>query len=333
MGTISILSCAKYIRMTKMLNRVVEEIYRNRSFLITTHENPDGDAIGSSLALANFLKKAGKEVTIHLCDAVPDIYTFLPLADTVIDTIPNPHYDVCFVLDVGEFRRAGPAINNFKGVGVYINIDHHLDCENPDAINYIDHQACATGALIYRIITAAGHDVDFETALCIYTAIITDTGSFRYSNANKEAFTIAGEMVAKGVNAWDLAENLYESQPRERLQLLSQALATLAISPRGDFASITVTLEMYEKTGASAELTDGFVNYPRSIRGVEVAIFFREIKPGLYKVGFRSKGKVDVSALAAAFGGGGHHNAAGCTVQGMLPDVQHRVLAHLETAL
>lgn len=316
-----------------MLNRIVEEIHRNRSFLITTHENPDGDAIGSSLALANFLRKQGKDVTIHLCDAVPDIYAFLPLADTVRDTIPNSYYDVCFVLDVGEFRRAGSAINNFKGVGVFINIDHHLNCENPNAINYIDNKACATGALIFRVITAAGHDVDYETALCIYTAIITDTGSFRYSNANQEAFTIAGQMVAKGVNAWDLAENLYESQPRERLELLSLALATLSISPRGDFASITVTLDMYRKTGASAELTDGFVNYPRSIRGVEVAVFFREIKPELFKVGFRSKGKVDVSALAAAFGGGGHHNAAGCTVEGLLPEIQHRVFAHLEKVL
>lgn len=316
-----------------MLNRVVDEIRRNHTFLITTHENPDGDAIGSSLALANFLKRLGKDVTIHLCDAVPDIYAFLPLANTVCHTIPAPSYEVCFVLDVGEFRRAGQLINNFRGVGLYINVDHHLDCENPNALNYIDHQACATGALIYRIIKAAGHEVDYETALCIYTAIITDTGSFRYSNANQEAFTIAGEMIARGVNAWDLAENLYESQPRERLELLSLALTTLSISPRGDFASITVTLEMYQRTGARAELTDGFVNYPRSIRGVEVAVFFREIKPELFKVGFRSKGKIDVSALASAFGGGGHHNAAGCTVEGRLSDVQHRVFAHLEKAL
>ena len=129
-------------------------------------------------------------------------------------------------------------------------------------------------------------------------------------------------MVARGVNAWYVAEKLYESQPRQRLELLALALATLEISPRGDFAAITVTLDMYEKAGASAELTDGFVNYPRSIRGVEVAVFFREIKPGLFKVGFRSKGKVNVSALAAAFGGGGHHNAAGCTISGTLDELR-----------
>ena len=204
-----------------------------------------------------------------------------------------------------------------SAIGKFINIDHHLHCERFGAINLIDSGAAATGALIHRIIKAAGHTVDYDVALCIYTAVITDTGSFRYSNANPEAFAIAGEMVACGVNTWFVAERLYESQPRKRLELLALALATLTMSPRGDVACITVTLEMYRKTGTDAELTDGFVNYPRSIRGVEVAVFFREIQPDLYKVGFRSKGKVDVSALSAEFGGGGHHNAAGCVVTGM----------------
>jgi phosphoesterase RecJ-like protein len=140
-------------------------------------------------------------------------------------------------------------------------------------------------------------------------------------------------MVAAGVNAWSVSEKLYESQPQKRLELLAQALSTLYVSPRGDFAAITVTLDMYEKTGATAELTDGFVNYPRSIRGVEVAVFFREISPSLFKVGFRSKGKVDVSALAAAFGGGGHHNAAGCTVADTLDEVRKAVFAYLEQVL
>lgn len=316
-----------------MINSIIEAISENSTFLITTHENPDGDAVGSSLALANYLKRLGKEVTVYYCDPLPDIYAFLPLAETVVNAIPARCYDVCFVLDVGEFRRAGPEVGAFKGIGKFINVDHHLACDNFGAINLIDPQASATGALVYRIIKAAGHDIDYETALCIYTAVITDTGSFRYSNANPEAFSIAGEMVAKGVNAWSIAEKLYESQPQKRLELLALALSTLYVSPRGDFASIAVTLDMYDKTCANAELTDGFVNYPRSIRGVEVAVFFREIKSGLFKVGFRSKGKVDVSALAAAFGGGGHHNAAGCTVASSLEEVRRDVFAYLEKVL
>lgn len=315
-----------------MIKKINEEIARSRTFLITTHESPDGDAVGSTLALACYLRGLGKEVTLYYRDQVPDIYTFLPLADMVQSAIPAGSYDICFVLDVGEFARAGKELGEFRGIGKFINIDHHLHCERFGAINLIDSEACATGALIYRIIKAAGHQIDYAIALCIYTAVITDTGSFRYSNANPEAFAIAGEMVAAGVNAWHVAEKLYERQPHERLALLALALGTLEVSSRGDYAAVTVTLDMYEKSGARPELTDGFVNYPRSIRGVEVAIFFREIEPGLFKVGFRSKGTVDVSALAAAFGGGGHHNAAGCTMPGTFADVREKVFSHLEIA-
>lgn len=316
-----------------MIKRIIEEIDAHNSFLITTHEGPDGDAVGSSLALANYLTQLGKDVTVYLCDEVPDIFQFLPLAKNVVQQLPDRSYDICFVLDVGEFKRAGKAIVNCQSIASFINIDHHLNCENFGAINYVDTTACATGALIFRILEEARHPIDYDIALCIYTAVITDTGSFRYSNANPEAFNIAGKMVEKGINAWSVAEKLYESQPQNRLQLLALALATLSFSTCGDYASIAVTLDMYEKSNATAELTDGFINYPRSIRGVEVAIFFREIKKGLFKVGFRSKGKVDVSALASAFSGGGHHNAAGCTVEGTLIDVKHKVFTLLEQSL
>jgi bifunctional oligoribonuclease and PAP phosphatase NrnA len=315
--------------MPMIIASIVAEIEANNSFLITTHEGPDGDAVGSSLALATYLQRLGKDVTIYFHDPVPELYTFLPLADSVVHAIPDRHFEICFVLDVGEFRRAGEELAQFRKVGKFINIDHHLLCDTFGAINLIDAEAAATGILVYRIIKGAGHVIDYETALCIYTAVITDTGSFRYSNANKEAFTVAGELVELGINAWSISEKLYESQPRKRLELLALALSTLTVSPRGDVACVTVTLDMYEKTGATAELTDGFVNYPRSIRGVEVAVFFREIKPGLFKAGFRSKGKVNVSALAAELGGGGHHNAAGCNVAGSLEEVRQRVFAHL----
>lgn len=316
-----------------MLAEINAIIARSQSFLLTTHESPDGDAIGSTLALACYLSRLGKKVAIHCCDPVPDVYAFLPLAERVSREIPDRRYDVCFVLDVGELRRAGKAVADCRTIDMFINIDHHLTREEFGKINFIDSDACATGALVYRLIKAAGDSIDYDTALCIYTSVITDTGSFRYSNANTEAFSIAGEMISCGVNAWYVAERLYESQPRKRLELLALSLATLRISPRGDYASLAVTLDMYERTGGCAELTDGFVNYPRSIRGVEVALFFREITPGLFKVGFRSKGKVDVSSLAAAFGGGGHHNAAGCTATGTLDEVRTLMSGHLEKYL
>ena len=232
-------------------------------------------------------------------------------------------------------NRAAPGSQfcQFNRKGLVINLDHHLACEDFGTFNLIDHTAAATGVLVYRIARALDFRFDFETALCLYVSIITDTGSFRYSNANREAFTIAGEMIECGVNAWDVAEQLYENQPRKRLELLARCLPTLEVIKDGLAASVTVTLDMYAATGADAELTDGFVNYPRSIRGVEVAIFFRQLEERRFKVGFRSKGKVNVAVFSAAMGGGGHHNAAGCTVEGTLDEVKARVYALVDEVL
>jgi len=319
--------------MNDAIQDIVSVIRANTSFLITSHENPDGDAVGSSLALASFLCKIGKEVCVHLRDQVPDLYAFLPGVDTVSPHIPDRDFDVAFVQDVGEYRRAGDEFCAFKRIGVLVNLDHHLGCDNFGAHNLIDPQAAATGVLVYRVISAFGYPLDRETALCLYVSIITDTGSFRYSNANPEAFTIAGEMIGCGINAWDVAEQLYENQPRKRLELLAKCLPTLDVISNGQAASVSITLDMYAVTATDAELTDGFINYPRSIRGVEVAIFFRQLSEQRYKVGFRSKGKVNVAGFAAQLGGGGHHNAAGCTVDGTLDEVKAQVYAIVEAAL
>lgn len=316
-----------------MLKKINELIAANSSFLITAHESPDGDAIGSSLALANYLTEIGKDVTVHICDPVPDVYSFLPLAASITTTLPDRDYDVTFVLDVGEFSRAGKQIAACRRLGQLINLDHHKTSEQFGLINLIDTSAAATGVIIHRIIRDAGAEISPATAICIYVALITDTGSFRYSNSNPEAFAVAGEMIGTGVNAWDIASRLYESQPQGRLELLAQALTTLDFSPCGRFASLAVTLDMYERTGTDSELTDGFINYPRSVRGVEVAIFYRQLSPLSFKVGFRSKGAVDVSRLAEGFGGGGHHNAAGCNVEGDLETVRAKVFSHLQAVL
>ena len=319
--------------MTETIQKITEVIRTNNSFLLTTHEGPDGDAIGSSLALASFLRAIGKQVTVHYQDPVPELYSFLPGADTVLSHIPERHYDVACVLDIGERKRAGSQFCNFTTVGTTINLDHHLTCENFGDLNLIDSTAAATGLLVYRVAAAYGFTFDVNTALCIYVAVITDTGSFRYSNANREAFTVAGEMIECGINAWDVAEKLYENQPQRRLELLAKCLPTLEVFKEGLAASVTVTLDMYAACGGDAELTDGFVNYPRSIRGVEVAIFFRQLSELKFKVGFRSKGKVNVATFSAALGGGGHHNAAGCTVDGSLAEVKALVYGIVEASL
>ncbi|QEM67855.1 bifunctional oligoribonuclease/PAP phosphatase NrnA [Geobacter sp. FeAm09] len=319
--------------MSDVIQDIAAVIRANSSFLITSHESPDGDAVGSTLALASFLRKNGKEVCVHLRDQVPDLYAFLPGVDTVVRHIPDRDFDVAFVLDIGEFSRAGKEFCSFKRIGIMVNLDHHLGCDNFGHHNLIDPGAAATGVLVHRVISAHGGPMDRETALCLYVSVITDTGSFRYSNANPEAFAIAGEMIGYGINAWDVAEQLYENQPRKRLELLSRCLPTLEVISNGQAASVSVTLDMYAVTATDAELTDGFINYPRSIRGVEVAIFFRQLDERRYKVGFRSKGKVNVAGFAAGMGGGGHHNAAGCTVDGTLDEVKAKIYAIVESAL
>lgn len=319
--------------MMGTIQKIVEEIRNNHSFLLTSHEGPDGDAVGSTLALASLLRKIGKDVHVHFRDPIPELYGFLPGVDTVMSTIPDRDFNVAFVLDIGDLRRAGETFCSFSRIAKIINLDHHLSCDNFGIHNLIDPSAAATGVLVHRIATVLGYHFDAETALCLYVSIITDTGSFRYSNANREAFTIAGEMIESGVNAWDVAEQLYENQPRKRLELLARCLPTLEIVRNGKAASVTVTLDMYASTGGDAELTDGFVNYPRSIQGVEVAIFFRQLDECKVKVGFRSKGKVNVAVFSAAMGGGGHHNAAGCTVDGTIEEVKAKVYGLLESAL
>lgn len=319
--------------MTETIQKITEVIRNNSSFLLTSHEGPDGDAVGSTLALASFLRKIGKDVTVHFRDPIPDLYAFLPGCDSVQAQIPDRSFDAAFVLDIGELRRAGAEFTNFKRSGILVNLDHHLSCDNFGDHNLIDSGAAATGVLVYRIASACGYAFDQETALCLYVAIITDTGSFRYSNANREAFTVAGEMIECGVNAWDVAEQLYENQPQKRLELLGRCLPTLEVFKDGMAASVTVTLDMYAATNSSAELTDGFVNYPRSIRGVEVAIFFRQLEERKFKIGFRSKGKVNVAAFSAVMGGGGHHNAAGCTLDGTLEEVKAAIYKVVEENL
>lgn len=315
-----------------MIKRILQSIEASQTVLVAAHGSPDGDAIGSTLALANALREMGKEVVAYNVDHLPLEYAFLPGYPTAVNKLDTSHrFDLGFVLDAGELSRAGDWIR--QSCATLVNIDHHPFSEDFGDIYYVDTSACATGVLIYRLLQAAGHEISSDVATCIYTAILSDTGSFRYSNANPEAFNVAADMVARGVDPWSIASGLYESQDEHRLRLLALSLPTLRVSECGLYASVAVTLDMYETTGANAEHTDRFINYPRSIRGVEVAIFFRQLSDDSFKVGFRSKGNIDVGALARAMDGGGHHNAAGATVQGSLEDVQTWVFSRVAELL
>jgi phosphoesterase RecJ-like protein len=312
-----------------MIQAILSTISAGNRFLVASHGNPDGDALASTMALALALREMGKEAVAYNRDGMSGEMAFLPEASTLVSELAeDDRFDAGFILDSGELRRAGKHLA--QCCRILVNIDHHPCSEHFGQIRYVDESASATGTLIYRILTAAGHVISLPVATCIYAAILADTGSFRYSNADPEAFRVAADLVKRGVRPWDVASNIYENRPEKRLRLLGKALETLTVSSCGRYGSITVTSGMFVETGALPEHTDGFINYPRSIGGVEVALFFRQTGPQQFKVGFRSKGKVDVGQLARDLGGGGHHNAAGTTLEGSLEQVRQVVFSHLD---
>ncbi|EAT15978.1 DHH family phosphoesterase [Desulfuromonas acetoxidans] len=314
--------------MNDPLQATVDALASGQRFLIAAHEGPDGDAMSSTLALTNALREMGKDVVAYNVDGVPDKFCFLPGADTVVSEIAaSEHFDVIVILDAGELRRARLDARNL--CTTLINIDHHPFSEDFGDIYLVDDKCSATAAMLYRVLMACDYTISTEVALCIYTGILSDTGSFRYSSADPEAFAVAGEMVALGVDPWMVAGGLYESQEVERLQLLGMSLNTLRVSDCRQYAAMTVTQQMLDELGIGPDMADSFVNYPRSIHGVEVALFFRELDQNSYKLGMRSKGTVDVGALARELGGGGHHNAAGAVLHGTLDEVHTQVFERL----
>lgn len=315
-----------------MIKKTADLVRSHSRFIVAAHESPDGDALASTLALTLALREMGKQVVAYNVDQAPEHFRFLPGCETLCHELAgDQRFDVGVILDAGELRRAGTHLRD--RCANLVNIDHHPYSESLGSADLLDTAAAATGVLIYRLLRALDHPVSSEVALCIYTAILADTGSFRYANANPEAFRIAGEMVDLGVDPWSIASGLYESQDAARLRLLAQSLQTLTVSACGRMAAVTVTRSMLESAGATSEHTDGFINYPRSIRGVEVALFFRQLAGDCYKVGFRSKGTIDVGSLARELGGGGHHNAAGAEVCGPIDEVRRSVFKSLETLL
>ncbi len=302
-------------------------------FLIACHENPEGDAIGSELALALALRKMGKTATVLNADPVPGNLRFLPGAETVVSTEDGAGYDVAVVVDCGSPERTGRVGAELRKCPLMINIDHHRTNGDRGDLALVDPDAAATGLLIHRVLTALRYDIDPDVAVNLYVAVLTDTGSFHYSSASPEAFEVAGDMIRRGVDPWGVAEQVYETQSAGRLRLLGRVLGSLEIASGGRVASIATTRTDLSEFAEGKDALEGFINYPRSIVGVEVAVSFREEERGGIRVSFRSKGRVDVSAVAARFGGGGHRNAAGCTVPGTLAEVRRKVTEALEAVL
>ncbi len=314
------------------LAEIISELKRCNSILISVHKSPDGDALGSQLALMHALEKLNKNVTANNLDPVPEMYRFLPGSSRILTgSSAAGRYDAFVVLD-SDPPRTG-LFNGRYPADTLINIDHHVTNQLEWKLTWLDPDASATGEMVYRLIMGLGVSLDRDIALCLYTAIFTDTGSFRYSNTSPASMRIAADLVDAGADPWFVTENVYESYEYRRIKLLGSVLSGIERTEDGRVAWVVVTTDLYRQTGARAEDTENFVNFVRSVKGVEVAVLFRQTAEAQYKISMRSKGRIDLSVLAQSLGGGGHKNASGCILDGTFEEVKSRVLREVDKAI
>lgn len=323
------------------MNRIIQHLKDSETLLLATHENPDGDALGSLMALGLALESVGKTVAYFNESPIPAVYRFLPCVDRVAASIGDvSRYDSVVVLDCGDIKRLGPAAELISKVPLVINVDHHITNTGFGHCQLIDAEACSSAEIVYRLIRRLGISVDKRIATAIYMGILTDTGSFRFANTNSQAFSICSEMVELGVNPYDVSKHVYGTYSLGRIKLLNMALDSIEISRNGKLSLMTLTRDMFEKTNTHPEDVDGMINYAKRIEDVRVAAMIVEhINGGPEEVGvkerfhvsLRSDGVVDVAAIAAEFGGGGHSNAAGFGIEASLSEVKGNIYHLAET--
>lgn len=321
---------------------IANVINENKKFLITSHENPDCDAIGSTLSLGLALKSLEKEVVLYNKNEVPTHLKFLPNWDEVKNDVKNlgTNIDCFIILDCTDTIRPGFEFHNYiESVSEKpkIIIDHHKTNNKDIELCWVDSNAASTGILVYKLLKELRIDITKGIADCILATIIGDTGSFKYSNTNSEALLIASVLVDLGGDPEKISQSLYENESVSKIRLLSEALKTLEIDETNRIASVYVDSKMFSVTNTKREDTEGIVNIPRSIKGISVAMLIRQEKNDeqshAWKVSLRSKEDVDVSEIASKFGGGGHHKAAGFSIRGQIEQVRAIVVKTVRKAL
>ena len=314
-----------------MLSQVVELIENKQNFGITTHIKPDGDGVGSSLGLCWLLRSLGKSAEVIVRGDIPPSYRSLPGADEIRDVeAVDRDYDAIFVIECSDLERPG-----IRGLGdqYTVNIDHHATSEHFGTINWIDSTASAVGEMIYNLCKAIGGRVTREIAECVYMALVTDTGSFHFSNTTDRTLKVASELIKAGVKPAEISEAVYNNYPWSRIELMRQVLDTVRRDETGRVAFMRQTLGMREQAGAVDGDNNGFVNIPLAARDVVAAVYMREVAPGEYRVSLRSKGDINVARVAETFGGGGHRNAAGLRITGDWDDREREIVDAVNAAI
>jgi len=315
------------------IEALLEAFRSSLRFILTSHARPDGDALGSVLALAEILDQLGRQTDVVFADPIPLIYQTLPNIQRIhhkpsaVDIAD--HSIPAILLECDGIARTGLLGLEDR---LLINIDHHASGRNFASINWIDEQACAVGAMVYRIALAAKVEITPSMATCLYTSILSDTGAFTYSCTSADTFSVVHDLALHGASPSQIARDIYFSNPASKIRLLGAALSNLQCD--GKVAWAWVTSKDMERTGADAEDCEGVVNHLISIAGVESAVFLRELPDvNEFRLSIRSKGKIDVARVAESFGGGGHRSASGCTVGGPLDVATERVLTQLRDGL
>ncbi|MGC8668758.1 MAG: DHH family phosphoesterase [Chthonomonadales bacterium] len=319
--------------MKRVLQKAVDAIGEARRVVIASHVNPDGDTLGSALAIGRALRNMGKEVTLLSHDGVPEIYRWMPGQECILRRTQERSFDLAIVCDTGTLDRIGDARPAVEAARRTIDIDHHVAEGAFGEIRIVDPRAAATGELAYALLRALHAPMDQAVADCLMCAIVTDTGSFRFLNVTPNTLRIAGALLRLGARLSLIGDLVFEDRSLASLKLLGRALDALQVTPDGAIAWAHVRATDYLELGASDEDTEGIVNHIRSVRGARVGILFREIPGKKVRISLRAKEGVDVNEIAAVFGGGGHMLAAGCTLDPPLEQAEELVLAEVRRRL
>jgi len=295
------------------LHRVLEALRAAAEVAVLSHESPEADAIGASLGAALALEAAGKRIGVYNVGPLPPALRALPGVERV-QPAPSRPYACYLVLDTTEPARTGGLLDGRPPGSQVLNVDHHLGNRGFGDVNWVDAAASSAGEMVYRLLVAGGFPLSPPVAANLYAAILTDTGGFRHPNTTPEALRAAAELVAEGARPGEIGRGLYGQRDPRELRLLGLALADLQVSADGRLAWITVSRAAQAVAGIGLEAAEDFVQYPRGVAGVEIALAFKEVAATEVRVSLRSWGPLDVAALASRFGGGGHRNAAGCTL-------------------
>ncbi len=318
------------------IHRIVSAINAHQHFLVATHVRPDGDAVGSVLAMTTMLRKLGKDADAYCQDPPPPTQDFLFGAKEMVhDGIRVSDYEVAILVDCGDMDRVGDALaTQLSQARLLINIDHHISSKPFGDIYWVEAGASSTCEMLYELSRAIPLDLDALIAAQLYTGILMDTGSFRFANTTTRALEIAAALVDAGAQPGFIAEQVYDSVSPNRLQLLAEVLGSLEYHADQRVVTGTITPEMYMRTATSSSDSDSFITYLRSVKTAQVAILFRQESDGFVYASLRSKGEVDVANFAERYGGGGHRRAAALRVRGnfdkMRKQITDAVLSYLE---